>query len=332
MVYRFLMPRPLRIEYENAYYHVMNRGAGRKPLFYNKRYYEAFLGCLAEAHVRFGLTVHAYCLMGNHYHLLLQTPNANLGRVMRHINGVYTQRHNRLRHTDGPLFRGRYKAILVEADAYLLQLSRYIHRNPVELKAPLVKQLEAYPWSSYPAYINTNASPDWLHRETIYGLLGRRQRYAGYHAFVELGVDEETQALYHRGNYPAVICGDGFRAWLYEQKLPDLDTEKRIARLSRDLSLKAVTTNVAKAYGEPEQQLRAVKRGSRQGLESRKVAMYLCQRVAGATLDEIAGYFGLSHRGGVSFVLHQIRQARAENRGLDRRIEQIAKNLLKQDT
>ncbi|GMQ91664.1 MAG: hypothetical protein BMS9Abin11_0975 [Gammaproteobacteria bacterium] len=121
------------------------------------------------------------------------------------------------------------------------------------MKAPLVKQLEAYPWSSYPAYINTNTSPDWLRRETAYGLLGRKQRHAGYRTFVELGVDEEIQALYHRGNYPAVIGGDGFRAWLYEQKLPDLDTEKRVARLSRGLGLKAVTANVAAVYGESEQ-------------------------------------------------------------------------------
>lgn len=326
------MPRPLRIEYENAYYHVMSRGAGRKPVFHNKCYYDAFLECLAEAHTRFDLTVHAYCLMGNHYHLLLQTPKANLGRVMRHINGVYTQRHNRLKHTDGPLFRGRYKAILVEADAYLLQLSRYIHRNPIELKTPIVKRLEAYPWSSYPAYINTCRSPDWLSRETTYRMLGGKQRYAGYRAFVEQGVDEETLAWYNRGNYPTVIGSDGFKAWLYEDKLSELDVEKRVARLSQALTVKEVTAKVAEMYGESERQLRTVRRGSRQGLESRKVAMYLCQRIAESTLDEIAGYFGLTHRGGVSFVLQQIKQMRAENKRLDKRIEAIAKNLLKQDT
>lgn len=326
------MPRPLRIEYENAYYHVMNRGAGRQTIFHGEPYYHAFLECLAETHVRFGVNIHAYCLMGNHYHLLLQTPNANLGRAMRHINGVYTQRHNRLRHTDGPLFRGRYNAILVEADAYLLQLSRYIHRNPIELNTPLVKRLEAYPWSSYPAYITTRASPDWLCRETTYGMLGKKQRYAGYRAFIEQGVDDETLAWYRRGNRPAVIGGDGFKTWLYDEKLPEWDAEKRVARLSPTLTVTDVTAKVAKVYGETASALRAVQRGSRQGLESRKVAMYLCQRVAGATLDEIAGHFGLTHRGGVSFVLHRIKQMRAENSGLDKRIEAIAKSLLKQDT
>ena len=105
------MPRPQRIEYENAFYHLMNRGRERHTIFHGDEYYLCFLETLAQAQLRFKCIVHAYCLMGNHYHLLIETPNANLGRVMRHINGVYTQRYNRLRLTDGPLFRGRYKAI-----------------------------------------------------------------------------------------------------------------------------------------------------------------------------------------------------------------------------
>ncbi|MCU7815442.1 MAG: transposase [Candidatus Thiodiazotropha sp. (ex Rostrolucina anterorostrata)] len=153
------MSRPLRVEYENAFYHVMNRGRGRQQVFREAAYYEAFLDCLKEAH--------AYCLMGNHYHLLISTPRGNLSRVMRHVNGVYTQRHNRLRRTDGPLFRGRYKAILVDASSYLLQLSRYIHRNPIEIHKSLVQQLDDYPWSSYPAYVGKAKPPDWLSREAV---------------------------------------------------------------------------------------------------------------------------------------------------------------------
>ena len=91
--------------------------------------------------------------MGDHYHLLIGTPKANLSRVMRHINGVYTQKHNRLKRTDGPLFRGRYKAILVDKDDYLVPLTRYIHRNPIDMKRPLVEKLEDYLWSSYSAFV-----------------------------------------------------------------------------------------------------------------------------------------------------------------------------------
>ena len=106
--------------------------------FHGPEYYDDFLKCFHEAHKRFGVEVHSYCLMGNHYHLLLKTPRGNLSRTMQHIDGVYTQRHNRRKRTDGSLFRGRYKAIVIDASNYLLQVSRYIHRNPIELKKPLV--------------------------------------------------------------------------------------------------------------------------------------------------------------------------------------------------
>jgi REP element-mobilizing transposase RayT len=192
------MSRPLRIEYENAYYHVMNRGRGRQQIFRDKAYYEAFLTCLKEAHVRFGIQVHAYCLMGNHYHLLLSTPRGNLSRAMRHVNGVFTQRHNRLLKTDGPLFRGRYKAILVDASSYLLQLSRYIHRNPIDIHRSKLHKLEDYQWSSYPAYIGKTAPPDWLIQEVIYGELGATRYKAAYRNYVDQATDEETTRFYQK--------------------------------------------------------------------------------------------------------------------------------------
>ena len=110
------MSRSLRIEYPNAFYHVMNRGAGRQAVYLIDDDYEMFLEAVKESSKFFGIRIVAYCLMPNHYHLLLQTPKANLSRAMRHLNGVYTQRFNRYHKTDGPLFRGRYKAILVQED------------------------------------------------------------------------------------------------------------------------------------------------------------------------------------------------------------------------
>lgn len=179
------MSRPLRIEYENAYYHVMNRGRDRQSIFYGDEYYEAFLATLAEAHDRFGVEIHAYCLIGNHYHLLLKTPEGNLQRVMRHVNGVYTQRYNRLKKTDGSLFRGRYKAILIDSDEYLLHLSRYIHKNPIE--AGLVNHLVGYPWSSYPYYAGAcPSSAKWLYTREVYEQLNIKRMFAKkYQLFVE---------------------------------------------------------------------------------------------------------------------------------------------------
>lgn len=191
------MPKPLRIEYENAYYHVMNRGRGRQKIFHDERYFEAFITTLAEAHQRFGIQILCYCLMGNHYHLLVKTPEANLGRAMRHINGLYTQRYNRLKNTDGSLFRGRYKAICVEEDSYQLQLSRYIHRNPVEAK--LVKLLDDYPWSSYSCYVKNQKVPQWLYPKEIFEQLQVKSNFrVKYRQFVEQGIDKEIVEFYSK--------------------------------------------------------------------------------------------------------------------------------------
>ena len=141
------MGRPLRIEFPGAHYHVTSRGNEQKDIFKSKADREQFLGYLESAVSRYGAVIHAWCLMTNHHHLLLETPLANLSQIMRHINGAYTNYFNTKRKRVGHLFQGRYKAILIEADAYLLELSRYIHLNPV--KAKIVSRLEDYPWSSY---------------------------------------------------------------------------------------------------------------------------------------------------------------------------------------
>ena len=136
--------------------------AEHPPVFSDERDGEAFLGLLGEVSERFGIEVHAYCLMHSHYHLLIHTPRGNLGRAMRHLNGVYTQLHNRRHGRDGPLFRGRYKAILVEAEGFLARLGRYIHRVPVAAAA--VTRVEYYLWSSYRAYVGRAPAPPWLGR------------------------------------------------------------------------------------------------------------------------------------------------------------------------
>jgi REP element-mobilizing transposase RayT len=128
------MARPLRIQFSGAVYHVMNRGTARQATFLQEQDYEAFLKTLAEAHVLWGVEVFAYCLMSNHYDVCFGTLKGNLFRVMRHVDGLYTQRFNRCHGRDGSLFRGRYRAILIDADEYLAAVVRYIHLNPVEAR------------------------------------------------------------------------------------------------------------------------------------------------------------------------------------------------------
>ena len=120
------MSRPLRIEYPGAWYHVMNRGRRREKIFYEDKDYQLFLDLLGNLQDLYDLEIHAYSLMPNHYHCLVRTPRSNLGRAMRHLDGVYTQKFNRLYKSDGAIFRGRYKAILVEEDTYVTELVRYI--------------------------------------------------------------------------------------------------------------------------------------------------------------------------------------------------------------
>jgi len=296
------MPRPTRIEYENAFYHVMNRGKGRQAIFHDKNYYDAFLDTLKESHTRFDAVIHSYCLLNNHYHLLIETPRANLGRIMRHINGVYTQRYNRLKKTDGPLFRGRYKAILVDADAYLLQLSRYIHRNPIEIKGTKPK-LDNFIWSSYPAYIGKSPAPKWLCRDKIYQMLNQRQRFSGYRTFVSAGIDDELHKYYGKGNIAAVMGDKVFRESVIKKNLLHEDnTLKQI--LQHRPSANTIIQVVASAFSMTESQIQQASRNKRIGNDARKIAILYCQSVADLPLKVIAQKFELKHTGSVSRMIH----------------------------
>ncbi|MFK5950130.1 MAG: transposase [Methylococcales bacterium] len=293
------MSRPLRIEYEDAYYHVMNRGRGRQWIFPGEKYYEEYINCLSEAHKRFGIEIHAYCLMGNHYHLLIKTPRGNLGRAMRHIDGVYTQRHNRLKQTDGSLFRGRYKAIVVDANSYLLQVSRYIHRNPIELKKPLVNKLEDHLWSSFSAYLNQVKVPDWLNRNSVYDELGSRAKYNAYKVYIEQGNDEEMTRFYSLKNTPSILGDKSFKEFAFGQS-QSLDVEIDKKGLKQPVSLKKIVATVAVKFIISEQEIYVAKRGRGVKNVPRWIAMKLCQQLGGAKLIEIAKVFNIGHYSTVS--------------------------------
>lgn len=182
------MARPLRLEYPGAIYHVTARGNAQNAVFLDDSDRETFLTCLGEIVLRLGWLCHAYCLMDNHYHLLVETPDGNLSQGMRQLNGVYTQRFNRHHQRVGHLFQGRYKAILVERDSYLLELCRYVVLNPV--RAKMIKHIERYPWSSYPATLGMTACPGWLSTDWLLGQFGKRRSIARqrYAEFVARGI------------------------------------------------------------------------------------------------------------------------------------------------
>ena len=320
------MVRPLRIEYDDAVYHVMNRGRGRVLIFHGEAYYQAYLRCIEEADQRFGSQCLAYCLMGNHYHLLIKTPRGNLSRIMRHIDGLYTQRYNRLKKTDGPLFRGRYKAILIDTNEYLLQVSRYIHRNPIEMKKPLVKQLEKYPWSSYSAYINQGNCPNWLYREDVYDELSSRQRYAAYRSYVEAGNDEETRQFYSKGILTPIWGDKQFKdRVLSRAKQSKTEVAKRSTRSV--VSLTQIVKTVGQYYGVPTNQITIATRGRGPRNIPRWIAMKLCQDYSGKTLNEIAGHFNVSHYCTVSQTIGRLNRILKDARNLQKELNTISQDL-----
>ena len=183
------MARPLRIEFGGAVYHVTSRGNARADIFTDDSDRELFLNILGQVVRRFNWLCHAYCLMDNHYHLLIETPEGNLSTGMRHLNGVYTQAFNRAHGRDGHVFKGRFKAILVEKESHLLELCRYVVLNPV--RASMVKRPEHYRWSSYLSTLGQADKPEFLTMEWLLGsfsaiLPESRRRYR---RFVQEGME-----------------------------------------------------------------------------------------------------------------------------------------------
>ena len=181
------MARPLRIEYENALYHVTSRGNARANIYSTDSDRHCFLEILGEVVSRLGWICHAYCLMSNHYHLVVETPAPNLSKGMQLLNGIYTQRFNRAEKRSGHVFQGRYKAILVERESYLLELARYVVLNPV--RAKMVRSARAWPWSSYRATAGQSEIPGFLNVEWILSQFSstRAPAMRAYRKFVSQG-------------------------------------------------------------------------------------------------------------------------------------------------
>lgn len=317
------MARPLRIQFPGAWYHVMNRGARRALIYPDDRFRHTFLALLGDVHERYGLEFHAWCLMNNHYHLLVRTPEANLGRAMRHLDGVYAQRHNRLKNTDGPLFRGRYKAILVDSDAYLAQLSRYIHRNPVEAK--LAEHSETWRWSSYNAYLGHAKTPSWLYTNDILALFGtRRSRYC-YKGYVDLGVDEEIRAFYAKARLPPVLGGQQFYDNL-KHYLDDIDDREMPERrhFQRRPEMAVIIEATAAAFCVNAIALTNKPHG--QAKIARAIAMNLCRSPGGYPLKEIAHAFGLRSYSGVGMAIDRL-QTKPERAEINAMVERLQRRL-----
>lgn len=187
------MPRPRRFDHEGAWHHVTNRGISRASIFVDEHDRTAFLSLLAGALERFSVELHAYCLMGNHYHLLLRSRDGRLSELMQSFSSRYTFNANRRHGRDGPLFRGRFNSVLIESDAHLVQTLRYIHLNPTE--AGLVERAEDWQWSSAALYLGVRPAgptPGGLVRLELLAMFGSNSGNS-YRDFMAAGIDDDTR-------------------------------------------------------------------------------------------------------------------------------------------
>jgi len=296
------MARPLRIEFPGALYHIMIRGNEGGTLFKDAHDYGAFCKRLQTAVELFSLECYAYCLLPNHYHLFLCTPDANLSKAMQWLGTAYTVWFNRRHQRYGHLFQGRYKALLVEGDAYFWEVSRYIHLNPV--RAGLVEDCVDWLWSSYPGYCHKSKQEAYVTYDRILNMTGgtRSQARRAYRRYVTRGIREELPDPFQEAWNGIVLGGKGFIERIirmvrdyparYERDVPGLKTMKR------HYDIKTIQEAVA---AEADIQLKDLSTARyRVFLHPRMVGTYLCRMLTRATAREIAKAFGLRSDNNVS--------------------------------
>ena len=282
------MARQLRIEFEGALYHVTARGNARQAIYADDRDRARFVDLLAQEVAQQRWRCYAYCLMDNHYHLLLETPEPNLSQGMRRLNGVYTQAFNRRHGRVGHVLQGRFKSILADKESYVMELCRYIVLNP--MRAKVVANLDAWPWSSYPATAGTRQASAWLAVSDVLRLFARSDRKAqrAYREFVRDGMGQASPWAQVRGQ---IFLGD--EAFL--ERMEQLVRGQRLANVPlaqtqpTRLTPQEVLARVGTVYGVAVQSLL-----SRSHPEAYQCAVWLLRRSANEPLREVAQRFGVS--------------------------------------
>ena len=311
------MARALRIAFPGAFYHVTSRGNERKAVFKSNSDRVKFLEYLESASQRYDALIHAYCLMDNHYHLLLETPSANISQIMRHINGAYTTYFNIKRDRSGHLFRGRYNAILVDIDEYAKQLSRYIHLNPV--RAKMVLSPEEYEWSSYRAYIGKQKPANWLYRDFILGYFGSKISTAEkeYQKFVTTIVDKKFDSPLDEVVGSTLLGSADFIAYIKDNFLSDKQPDKELPAL-KELAKKASIEDIFEIVEPVFTNDKAL---------ARNVKLYLCQKYTGQKLKQIGMHFGIGESG-VSQACRRVSLKIEKDSKLNKRVARLEKQII----
>ena len=326
------MARPLRIEYPNAFYHVVSRGNNRQEIYLDDDDYGMFLETLKECSKLFGVRTLAFALMPNHYHLLLTTPKANLSRAMRHLNGVYTQRFNRRHKKDGHLFRGRFKAILVQEDEYLTHLIRYIHLNPTN---PTSK-LKDYPWTSHKQYLKAQDEKPWLCVRLGLSFFAHKTNQAlkAYRQFIDQGVDPKTMDFYAKKYQNSILGNQDFLDHIKEnylfknQKLQTEIPEQR--KMGGQAIADRVVREGSRAFDKPKDSLYHSRRGEHH--PARMIALSLTRQLSGLTLPEVAEVFQANSYKTVGTACYRTKIRIAKEPELKRRYDGLYRRCSQEET
>lgn len=330
------MARQLRVQYPGAIYHVSVRSNGKEDLFdddFDRRY---LLSRLSEAVETYGVRLYLFCLMGNHFHLVVETPKANIDRFMHGVLTGYGVHYNRVHHRHGHVTQGRYGAKLVGGNDYLLKLSRYVHLNPVKIKKfealpfqDRIKYLREYPWSSYRGYTGIGERNKFVEYGPMLSLMecAKKRRAAEYRRFVEAGVarnDEEFLAELERS--PRSIGDDKFRKWVdecYEELLETGKTREDAAfrRLNGKQSPDVILCTVAQCGKVKKEELNIRSRDSR----LRAVASLMLCKYGGLTQREAALMLGLTTGVAVSCQLKKLQRLQETDPSLRRLVTQLDK-------
>lgn len=303
----FIMARPLRIEYPGACYHVMNRGNQRMQVFHSRSHYELFLEKLILFSEQFHIKIRCYCLMSNHFHLYLETPEANLSRFMQSLLTSFTISLNRKRGKSGHLFQGRFKSYLVDDEAYGMVLSRYIHLNPLEtetVKSRPIKEklkiLEGFPWSSCQYYLGKNV-PTWLDTDHILAKFSKSTTGNPYYEYLKEGLRKKQDDLFESLQHQTFLGDDEFvekikRKYILDLNIKSKKDEKNLVCLQSSFGFGEVVKIAADIYQlSPEDVL---KRRS-QHTEARKFLIYclweFCRH--SMSLSEMARNMGITQSG-----------------------------------
>jgi len=315
------MSRQWRIEYPGALYHVLSRGNGRQDIFLTNNDRRLFLDLIQEFSERFNIEVYAYVLMGNHYHLLLKTPDANLSKGMQWFGTTYTRKFNLTNNQSGHLFQGRFKSIIIENDAYLLRLSFYIHRNP--LRAGIVDRLSEFKWSSYHYYAYRKKAPSWLKTNLILDQVNGKDKIQAYRRKVQQYADENG-SIWEDVNHGLAYGSEGFLSdlksrFLLKQKDVELPQHNK---LFRDVDPQRILQSASEALHIDLEGVCKSRRISRNEKDQRDFLIYLLWESGRFVNRQIGSLLGISYSN-VSRRISEIRRRLDKDKELERKYQAL---------